>query len=47
MADKTITVSLDFTANTSSAENSLRALQTSLQNISNLGNLNSGNLKIS
>lgn len=47
MADRTITVSLDFTANTSSAENSLRALQTSLQNISNLGNLNSGNLKIS
>ena len=42
MADKTITVSLDFIANTSSAEASLRSLQTSLQSIGNMTQLNQG-----
>lgn len=46
MADKTISVSLDFSANTSSAENSLRALQTSLQNITNMSQLNTSGTKM-
>ena len=39
MADRTITVSLDFTANTNQAENALRNLQTSLQSISNMSTI--------
>lgn len=42
MADRTITVSLDFTANTGQAENALRGLQTSLQNISSMSTLKAG-----
>lgn len=42
MTDRTITVSLDFTANTGQAENALRGLQTSLQNISSMSTLKAG-----
>ena len=39
MADRSITVSLDFIANTNQAENALRNLQTSLQSISNMSTI--------
>ena len=39
MADKTISVSLDFTANTNQAENALQSLQGQLRNISNMSTI--------